>query len=534
MWHLRMADATAPRGADHLVRCLKAEGVSRIYALSGNQIMSVFDACLDAEMPLLHCRHEAACGYMAEAHAQLTGETGVALVTAGAGLANALAPLMTAQASQTPLLLLSGDSPVAADGHGAFQEMDQTGLTRALTKASVRVMEAGDVPARVTELLRIARSGTPGPVHLSLPDDVLKSRAAARPVAAPAETAALPDISALQNALAAAARPLILLGPELSDTRAPGLRDRLQAVTSAPVLCLQSPRGLNDPRLGAWKTLAAEADCVIALGKPVDFTLGFGAPDLWSGAVWHVVSPEAAECDRAARQLGTRLHGAFDAEARRVAERVMDAGDAPARAVWLARADALVARRVRHAEPGEGIGPQRLCAAVQKALDAVPEPLLICDGGEFGQWAQACCRAPSQIINGVSGAIGGGLCYAIGARAARPSATVFALMGDGTVGFHLAEFETAMRAGLPFVAVIGNDGRWNAEHLIQQAAFGADRTHACTLSDARYDLAVAAMGGFGVHVTRAGDLDAALTGAVASGLPACVNVQMTGAAAPTL
>ncbi len=105
-------------------------------------------------------------------------------------------------------------------------------------------------------------------------------------------------------------------------------------------------------------------------------------------------------------------------------------------------------------------------------------------------------------------------------------------MGDGTVGFHLAEFETAVRENIPFVVVIGNDGRWNAEHLIQMRDYGPDRLIGCTLSGARYDEAVRALGGHGEFVTDPADLDDALVRAVNSGKVACVNVVIEGIPAP--
>ena len=110
---------------------------------------------------------------------------------------------------------------------------------------------------------------------------------------------------------------------------------------------------------------------------------------------------------------------------------------------------------------------------------------------------------------------------------------MFALMGDGTVGFHFAEFETAARAGTPYVVVIGNDHRWNAEHQIQLREYGSNRLIGCELSDARYDLAVAGLGGHGEYVTDPAELDAALDRAVASGKVACVNVELEGLPAPS-
>ncbi len=141
------------------------------------------------------------------------------------------------------------------------------------------------------------------------------------------------------------------------------------------------------------------------------------------------------------------------------------------------------------------ISPAHLCGCVQHYINKSTRSVLICDGGEFGQWAQACLQGDERLINGPSGAIGVGLCYGIAAKLARPEATVFILMGDGSIGFHLAEFETAVRIGTPLVVVLGNDQCWNAEHQIQLRDYGPDRLIGCNLSGARYDIAVQGLGG---------------------------------------
>src|SRR6056297_3295784 len=167
---------TETRGADILVRALAETGTDTIFALSGNQIMPVFDACIDAGLRIVHTRHEAAAVFMAEAHAQLTGQIGVALVTAGGGLANTGGALFSASESETPVLLLSGDSPVAQDGRGAFQEMDQLGVTSALTRLSIRATRSDALADNVARALDAASGGRPGPVHMALPVDVLTAQ----------------------------------------------------------------------------------------------------------------------------------------------------------------------------------------------------------------------------------------------------------------------------------------------------------------------------------------------------------------------
>ena len=171
----------------------------------------------------------------------------------------------------------------------------------------------------------------------------------------------------------------------------------------------------------------------------------------------------------------------------------------------------------------------------KRQLDSHPDAVLVCDGGEIGQWASACLDAPHRVINGVAGAIGSALPYALAARcASEPGTPVIAVMGDGTVGFHIAEFDTAVRYGLDFVAVVGNDARWNAEYQIQLRDYGAARLIGCELLPTRYDAVATAFGGFGELVCSADTMAPALQRARESRLPACLNVMIEGLPAPNL
>ena len=161
------------RGADLLARTLAAAGTRHVFALSGNHVMPVFDAALDAKLSLIHVRHEAATVHMADAWGRLTGEPGVALVTGGPGHANAVGALYTALAAQSPVVLISGHAPLDELGKGAFQEMRQADIAAPLCKASWTAQSAATLGADVAKALRIACSGIPGPVHLSVPNDVL-------------------------------------------------------------------------------------------------------------------------------------------------------------------------------------------------------------------------------------------------------------------------------------------------------------------------------------------------------------------------
>jgi acetolactate synthase-1/2/3 large subunit len=525
-------------GAELLVDTLRAASVRQLFTLSGNHILSVYDATIGRNLALIHTRHEAAAVHMADGYGRLTETPGVALVTAGPGHLNAVAACYTARLAESPLVLLSGHAPRTQLGRGAFQELDQVGAARPATKAAWLVEDPARIGDEVARALALAADGRPGPVHLSLPGDVLEARltADARPgrvlprPPAPADAAA---IAAALDLLAAATRPLILAGPAMGRRQRRAAVTRLAAVTGVPALVTESPRGLNDPSLRGASACLGEADVLLLLGKRLDFSLGFGeSPPLAPGC--RAIRVDAELSPRADGLVAVEIVGDPAAMAGRLA-------DAAGARRWPASGWAKEVEAARQAEPTEWterrradrrpIHPLRVCAALQPHLDA--GAVLVSDGGEFGQWAQAGLEAGERLINGLSGSIGAGLPLGLGARVARPDRPVIVTLGDGTFGFHALELDTALRHGLPVVVVVGNDARWNAEHQLQLRQYGAERAVACTLLPSRYDLVAEALGAHGELVERPEDLAPALERAVRSGRPACVNVRIEGVPAPT-
>lgn len=533
------------RGADLVARTLEGLGVTTIFTVSGNHVMPIFDALLATKIQLIHARHEAACVHMADAWGRLTGETGIALVTGGQGHSNAVAGLYTALASESPVLLLSGHAGLNELGRGAFQEMAQADLARPVTKASWTAQSAAGLGADIAKAISLAKSGRPGPVHISLPVDLLEQEMASEPAAAAADAVPMPLDEAVAAAtlkeLRAAARPLVLCGPMLCTERGQAMMRKAADALDVPVIGMESPRGVNDPGLGAFAEILAEADLVVLAGKPLDFTLKFGEAPLSSSCRWIAIDPDDALIARASKALGARLVASGVADPVSTLQALTKGGAAVAAVPsgWRQQvSDALGYAppqwaSLRSSDPSH-LHPVEMCRTVGAFLAAHPQATYVCDGGEIGQWAQALVHPQRRLINGVAGTIGVSLPFAIAARLAHPQQPVVAVMGDGTFGFHMAEFDTAVRYGIPLIVVVGNDARWNAEYQIQLRQYGEGRARNCELLPSRYERAVEALGGYGACVSTAEDLRAALESAHRSGKPACINVMMESVAAPII
>ena len=533
------------RGADIVARTLDRAGMHQIFTLSGNHIMEIFDATIGTDINLTHVRQEGAAVLMAGAWGQLTGNVGIAMVTGGPGHTNAVAALCTPQASEMPMVLLSGHAPTSELGRGSFQELPQAEMAATVTKAAWMAESAHTVGHELALAIQIAASGRPGPVHLSLPSDVLEEMVDDAPDIWPEvgdfspNTQLLSDVAADATiaAMEAAERPIILVGPHLCTAPGRAAQRALEAKLGVPVVGMESPRGLNDPCLGAFAEELQKADLLVLLGKPLDFTLKFGdTPAVDADCQFVVIDPDIELIERASLSKGARLiHNAIADSmpaARTLTERSRSVGNAE----WCTAVHAAIEHRpdVWKEITGEegALHALDFCRGVQSFLASHPSHVLIMDGGEIGQWSQANLDNERRITNGVAGSIGAATPFALAARVAEQNDPVLTIMGDGTFGFHMAEFDTAVRNDIPFVAVVGNDACWNAEHQIQIRDYGENRAHACELLPARYDQVVEAMGGYGEHVTRAEDVAGAIERAYASGKPACVNVMIQSVAAP--
>src|SRR3954452_4607881 len=208
-------------GATLVAQALARAGAGPIFTLSGNQILPVYEAGLDEGFRFIDGRHESAVAHMADAWGRLTGRPGICLVTRGPGHTNALTGLATALLAESPMVLLSGGSPIGQAGRAAFQEMDQVAAAMPLCKAAWQARSIEELPALTARAWRMALEGTPGPVHVTLPVDLLQQSVDEDTVPLPADEDLLPTAVAADPAevaravalLAEATRPLVLGSP---------------------------------------------------------------------------------------------------------------------------------------------------------------------------------------------------------------------------------------------------------------------------------------------------------------------------------
>ena len=527
------------RSANLLVQTLVNAGIDKIFSVSGNQIMSIYDASIGSGLEIVHARHEAGAVFMADGYARSSGKVGVALVTAAPGFGNALGPLFSVRQTQTPLLLLSGDSPTARDGMGAFQELDQPGISSGLTKQSWRSTNAGRMAEDIAGAIRLAFSGRPGPVHIALPEDVLKADTDSNEAVHEFEPDPMPlgkaDLHALMSHLSSAEKPLFITGPSIAECRQPGLAAGLEEALGIPVLTMQSPRGLNDPSLGRVKSILKAADMIVLIDKDIDFTLGFADPELIPADKIVVFAAESDSIARANNLVSGRLVWGCLADPLTTVKTLMAGKKNKTYNGWRRKVRKAVAERPQSLSHRQGFTAPVLVTGIAAHIKALAKPpLLIVDGGEIGQWAQAALPADEMHINGLSGGIGGSIPQAIGAALANPGRPVIAVLGDGTAGFHFMEIEIARRCKLPITFVIGNDRRWGAEVEIQKRQYGEDRLIGCELDDkTRYDTLAKGLGAKGVVVENEESLMKALDTASRSRGPMVIDARIDGLPAPT-
>jgi acetolactate synthase-1/2/3 large subunit len=536
-------------GGRLVARMLRKEGVTTAFTLSGLHVAPIYAGCVDEGIRLVDTRHEQAAAHAADGWARLTRGAGVAIVTAGPGVTDAVTGVANAWAANVPLVLLGGAAPTFNQGRGSLQEMPQTQLFAGITKWSERVPSTDLVPSFLAKAFRVARSGRQGPVFLEIPWDVLSNgadEALAEAQAGYRTDARSPgDPAKLEAALALLARaerPVLLGGSSIWWDDASDALERLATRSGIPVYLNGMGRGCLPPDHASFfhqsrKEALAQADVVLVVGTPLDFRVGYGTePTFAPGAKVVQVDIDATEIGRN-RAIDVGIVG----DSRSVLDALERGGLrlSSAAGEWrsfLRDKEAARAERQRAFEESDGrpIHHFRLAKALDTVAARAGDVTFVGDGGNVVAVAAKVLRVrkPGRWLDpGPLGCLGVGAPFAIAAKLLAPERPVCVVQGDGAFGLNGMDFETAVRFGLPMVVVVGNDAAWGQILVPQRSMYGEEHVVATKLAPTRYDRVVEALGGKGEHVEDPKDLVPALERAFASGTVYCVDVAIDPEAA---
>ncbi len=561
-------------GGEWVAEALRRQGVRFVTTLCGGHISPILVACRARGIRVVDVRHEATAVFAADAIARLTGAPGVAVVTAGPGVTNAVTAIKNAQLAQSPLVLLGGATVTALEGHGSLQDIDQRALLAPHVKRVLRVRRQREIVPALRRAFAEAPAGVPGPVFVELPVDLLYPEPLVRKMyglqadaragrglgarlrdrylrfhvdrlfggvgemvdwEAPAPERRVPAsaVGAVARRLSKAERPVLLVGSQaLVD--GPQAHDLATAVSrlGIPTYLSGMARGLLGPTDPTWfrhrrKEALREADLVILAGAPCDFRLEYGR-HIHPRAFVVAVNLSRRDLRRNRRPaLGVLgAPGPF----------LTALGAFGVRSAWkdwhqaLRRRDAEREQeiRARSEEPAAGVNPLRLC----REIDAVmaDDSVVVADGGDFVATASYVLRPRgplSWLDPGVFGTLGVGAGFALGARLCRPEAEVWLLYGDGSAGFSLMEADTFVRHGLPVIAVIGNDACWSQIAREQREMLHDDV--GTTLRPTDYEAAADGLGARGLRIedpAEARDVLRAAQAIAGSGQPVYVNAHL--------
>ena len=516
-----------------IVLALERAGVSHLFTLNGGHIWPILIGAQEHSIRIIDVRHEQSAAFAAEGWAKVTRECGVASVTAGPGVTNAVTALAQAQSADSPMLVIGGRAPEARWGMGSLQEMDHVEVVRSLTKKALTLASAEDAYGTAAELVRTALSRRTGPVFMDVPLDVFFG-AADVPEATEHLTPDLgppPDPDAVERIarlIREAERPAVIAGSSVWWSHAENELRGLVEAAHLPVNVNGMARGVLPPGHPVFFPRArgkalGEADLILVIGALLDFRLNFGQAPVFAEQARLVYID--VDDHRKHRPAAAALYGDLRASLAALAA----AASTPERSDWLARLrESEAAARARDIAltqiDSSPVHPARLIAEVDRFAD--PDAIFVGDGGDFVSFAGRLIerRQPGLWIDpGPFGALGSGPAYAMAAKLARPDRQVVLLSGDGAFGFSAMEFDTMVRHRIPVVCVVGNNGIWALEKHPMQAMLGmsvaADLGHGT-----RYDKVVEALGGYGEMVERPAEIRPAVERAFASGLPACINV----------
>ncbi len=528
-------------GGQLVVEALKANGVKRIACVPGESYLAVLDALHDTDIDVMVCRQEGGAAMMADAWGRLTGEPGICMVTRGPGATNASAGLHIARQDAIPMILFIGQVQREAREREAFQEVE---YRRAFTEFAKWVGEIDDarrIPEYVTRAFAVATSGRPGPVVLTLPEDMLVDEVEAPEAlpAVPVESHPGPgQIARLKQMLSEARRPMVILGGTRWNADAVRRFEDFAARWKLPVACSfrrqmlfdhLHPSYAGDSGIGINPALGkeiAEADLLILLGGRYSEMPSSGYTLMDSPyprqTLVHVY-PDPSELGRVYRPELPIVAAPADFVA------ALDGLEPDGEPRWATRTEIMHNAYLAWSTPpktGPGavqMGPIMEWIEANTAADTI----FTNGAGNYATWVHRFHRFRAYATQAApcSGSMGYGLPAAVAAKKLHPEREVICFAGDGCFMMHGQEFATAVRYGLPIITVLVNNGIYGTIRMHQEREYPG-RVSGTGLTNPDFAAYARAFGGHGETVERTEDFAEAFLRARASGKPAIIEVKL--------
>jgi acetolactate synthase I/II/III large subunit len=535
-------------GADAVLRSLEAEGVDVVFGLPGGAILPIYDA-LARGTSIRHvlARHEQGAGHMAEGYARASGRTGVAFATSGPGATNLVTPIADAWMDSTPLVCVTGQVRSFLIGTDAFQECDIVGVTTPIVKHSWLVQDVEEIPRVLKAAFHVARTGRCGPVLVDIPRDVQE---AAVDFSYPDEvdlpgwrppTRGHPrQIGEAAKQIAAAERPVLYVGGGTLNADACGELLELAEAGRLPVVTTLMAKsafpethelhfgwpGMHGPK---WSNLAMnKCDLLVAVGARFDDRVTGKLSAFAPGATVVHLDIDAAEISKL-RRADVPVVGPLKQVLADLAAQ-LGTLPAPQTGPWLRQLEAWRDEFPLRYGTGDTLKPQRVLETLQRLTAGRDDVIWTTGVGQHQMWAMQYlrCDVPRTFItSGGLGTMGYGIPAAIGAKAARPEATVVCVDGDGCFQMTGQELATAVLEDLPIVAVVVNNGYLGMVQQWQSMFFEERHSHVhLTHAVPDYAALARAYGGLGFTVADDDELEEALPEALASGRTAVVDARV--------
>jgi oxalyl-CoA decarboxylase len=543
------AAAQLTDGFHLVVDALKANDIDTIYGVVGIPITDLARVAQASGIRYIGFRQETSAGNAAAAAGFLTRRPGVCLTVSAPGFLNGLAALANATTNCFPMIQISGSSDRAMVDlqRGDYGELDQLNAARPFVKAAYRISRVEDIGRGIARAIRTAISGRPGGVYLDIPGDVLGQAMDAAAAAdtvwrvvdpAPRQLPAPEAVDRALGVLAAAQRPLIVLGKGAAYAQADNVIREFVETTGIPFLPMSMAKGLlpdsHPQSVAAARSLAiARADAVLLVGARLNWLLGHGESPQWSAdAKFIQVDIAASEFD-SNRPIAAPLVGDIGSVMSALLDGV-STHQIVASSQWTgeladrkAANDAKMRRRL--ADDPHPMRFYNALGAIRSVLQSNPEVYVVNEGANALDLARNVIdmEAPRHRLDtGTWGVMGIGMGYAI-AAAVETGKPVVAIEGDSAFGFSGMEIETICRYRLPVTVVILNNG---GVYRGDEAPTGSDPAPTVLNARARHELMAEAFGGKGYHVTTPSELEKALTEAIASNGPSIIDCELDPAA----